>query len=130
MSPKKILIIDDDPDFVEATKVVLESKGYEVYFATNKGEAIERIKSKFPNLIIMDVMLDKMSDGFDLTRKLKSDERYKKIPILIVTAVGQKTGFKYSVAGGDKTWLPVEGYMEKPIEPGELVSKIEKLLGG
>lgn len=130
MSSKKILIVDDDPDFVEATKVVLESKGYEVYFATNKGEAIERIKSKLPDLIIMDVMMDRMSDGFDLTRKLKSDERYKKIPILMLTSVKTKTGFKFSAAAGDEGWLPVDDYAEKPLGPNELISKVEKLLSG
>lgn len=128
MTDKKIVIIDDDDDFVESTKVVLEAKGYNVFSAGNKQGGLERIEQNTPDLIIMDVMLEKMCDGFDLTRKLKSDEKYKKIPILMVTAVGDKTGFKFSAAAGDETWLPVDDYAEKPIEPEELISRVEKLL--
>ena len=130
MADRKILIIDDDKDFVLATKVVLESRGYEVSSAGNKEEAAERVKEMLPDLIIMDVMLDKMCDGFDLSRKLKTSEKYKKIPILMITAVGKNTGFKYSAEGGDKLWLPVDDYVEKPISPAALISKVEKLLGG
>lgn len=128
MTNKKIIIIDDDDDFVESTKVVLEAKGYNVFSAGNKQEGLERIEQNTPDLIIMDVMLEKMCDGFDLTRELKSDEKYKKIPILMVTAVGNKTGFKFSAVAGDETWLPVDDYAEKPIKPEELISRVEKLL--
>ena len=128
MSHKKILIIDDDADIVESTKIVLEAKGYKVFSAANKQNALIQVKEVMPDLIIIDVMLEKMSDGFDFSRELKSDEKYKKIPMLMLTAIGEKTGFKFSEVAGDKAWLPVDDYAEKPVKPEELISRIEKLL--
>ena len=128
MPSAKILMIDDDNDFVAATKVVLKTKGYEVYSAQNKEEGLEQIRQIMPDLIIMDVMMQKMSDGFDLSRKLKNDEKFKDIPILILTSLGDRTGFKFSGESVDKLWLPVDDYAEKPLKPEELLGKVEKLL--
>jgi len=128
MSVKKILIIDDDVDFVESTRIILEAKGYNLSSAGNREEGFEKVKQISPDLILMDVMMEKMSDGFDLTRKLKSEEKYKDIPILMLTAIGEKTGFGFSDVAGDKTWLPVDDYMEKPVAPEKLAAKVEKLL--
>lgn len=128
MAAKRILIIDDDVDFIESTRVVLEAKGYEVFSAQNKQEGLKEIEKISPNLIILDVMMDKMSDGFELAREFKADAKHKNVPILMLTAVGAKTGFKFSVVGGDNNWLPVDDYCEKPIEPKKLIEKVEKLL--
>jgi len=128
MSVKKILIIDDDVDFVESTRIILEAKGYNLSSAGNREEGFEKVKQISPDLILMDVMMEKMSDGFDLTRKLKSEEKYKDIPILMLTAIGEKTGFGFSDVAGDKTWLPVDDYLEKPVAPEKLAAKVERLL--
>lgn len=128
MAVKRILIIDDDVDFIESTRVVLEAKGYEVFSAQNTQEGLKEAERISPNLIILDVMMDKMSDGFELARKFKADAKHKNVPILMLTAVGAKTGFKFSVVGGDSDWLPVDDYCEKPIEPKKLIEKVEKLL--
>lgn len=128
MSAKKILIIDDDVDFVESTRIVLEAKGYKVSSAGNKEEGFEKVKQILPDLIVMDVMMETMSDGFDLSRKLKNDEKYKDIPILMLTAIGEKTGFGFSDVAGDKIWLPVDAYAEKPLTPEKLLARVEKLL--
>ena len=128
MESKKILIIDDDPDFVMATTVVLEAKNYKVFSAKDRKDGIEKVGRVLPDLIIMDVMMEKMSDGFELAREIKHDERYKKIPILMLTAVGEKTGFNFSKIAGDEAWLPVDDYAEKPIKPEELIASIEKLI--
>ncbi len=130
MTESKILIIDNDKDFVESAKVILEANDYKVFSAGNKEAGLKEIKQISPDLIIMGVMMEKISDGFDLTRKLKSEEKYKKIPILMITALGKKTGFKFSAAAGDKAWLPVDDYVEKPIKSDELISRVEKLLSG
>lgn len=130
MAKKKILVIDDDPDIIEFTKVVLEASSYDISSAATKKEGIEKIDKELPDLIILDVMMDKMSDGFDLSRELKSDEKCKHIPIIVITAVGDMTGFRFSHDGGDREWLPVEAYLEKPISAEKLVSKVERLLKG
>src|SRR3990167_323915 len=125
---EKILIIDDDIDVIEATKVVLGTKGYQVFSAVNKQEGFERVEGVVPDLIIMDVMMERMNDGIDLTRKLKQDSRYQRIPILMLTAVGQVTGFKFHVGEDDNFLLPVDDYCTKPLSLEVLLSKVEKLL--
>ncbi len=129
MSAKKIFIVDDDIDYINGTKVVLESVGYEVGYITSPKEAVENIERFGPDLIIMDVMMEKMSDGFDLSREVKNDDRFKDIPIMMVTAVGDETGFHFSAEAGDRAWLPVDDFIEKPISPDELITKVAGLLG-
>jgi len=128
MQSKKILIIDNDSGFVTSTAALLEAKGQNVSSANNKKDGLEKIEQFMPDLIILEAMLDKIYDGFDLSRELKSDEKYKKIPIFLLTAIGQKTGFSFSEAGGDKSWLPVDDYADKPLKSEELISRIEKLI--
>jgi CheY-like chemotaxis protein len=124
----KILIIDDDPDIVEAMKVVLESKNYEVAITKSGEEGLKKTKEGKPDLIILDVMMESMDKGFDVSRNLKKDENYKSIPILMLTAIKEKTGLGFEKEAGDPDWLPVDGYCEKPLKPDELISKVETLL--
>lgn len=124
----KILIIDDDPDIVEGMKVVLESRNYEVGSAKSGREGLEKVKSDRPNLIILDVMMESIDKGFDVARELKQDKAYKDIPIIMLTAIKEKTAFDFKQEAGDKTWLPVDDYCDKPINPEELISKVDSLL--
>ncbi|GAG57355.1 unnamed protein product [marine sediment metagenome] len=78
----KILIIDDDPNFVEATKAILKNKSYEVVAAYDKNEGMEKINSERPDLILLDIMMEKLDDGFNICYKLKHDPELKKIPVL------------------------------------------------
>jgi len=124
----KILIIDDDPDIVEAMKVVLESKNYEVAIAQSGEEGLEKARQIKPDLIVLDVMMESTDKGFDVARNLKKDENYKDIPILMLTAIKEKTGLGFEKEAGDPDWLPVDGYCEKPLKPDELISEVENLL--
>jgi two-component system alkaline phosphatase synthesis response regulator PhoP len=128
MGQIKILIVDDDPDITEAMKVVLENQGYNVDNAKDSSEGLEMIKASRPDLIILDVMMNTLSEGFILSRELKKDPKYKHIPILMVTSVKQKTGIDFETAAGDETWLPVEGYLNKPVKPEVLLEKVKSLL--
>ena len=123
----KVLIIDDDPDFVESVKVVLESQ-YEVAMASDGREGLRVVREENPDVIILDAMMTLMSEGFEVSRKLKRDPEYKHIPILMLTAFRQRTGFDFKPEAGDEVWLPVEDYVDKPIPPSELLARIEKLL--
>ncbi len=123
-----ILIIDDDPDIIEAMTVVLENKGYEVRRARDGAEGMERLKEARPDLIILDVMMRTSQEGFELSRELKHNAQYQDIPILILTAVKQKTGLDFKDTAGDASWLPVEEYLDKPIRPDVLLEKVGKLL--
>jgi len=125
---KKILIIDDDKDYGEALKIVLESNGFKVHIVLNVQDGRKTIEADRPELIILDVMMDRHTDGFDLCYSLKHDEKYKNIPILMVTAVTGKTGFKFSPET-DGEYLQADDYVAKPIPASELLLRVKKLIG-
>ena len=125
--PAKILIIDDDKDFVNATKMILETKSYKILFAYDTDAGMKIIESERPDLIILDVMMKRMSDGFKLCYQLKHDPEYKNIPVIIITAVTQKTGLRFSPKT-DGEYLEAEDLIAKPIKPDELLNKVENLL--
>jgi CheY-like chemotaxis protein len=124
----KILIVDDDPDIVESMKVVLEDKGYQVISASSGQEGLKNVEENKPDLIILDIMMETGDKGFDVCRQLKKDQNYKHIPILMLTAIKDKTGLDFKKEAGDEVWLPVDAYVDKPLKPQELISKIEVLL--
>ncbi len=124
---KRILVVDDDVDIVEALKTVLEAYGYEVDTARSGTECLTRVSEQRPDLIILDVMMERDTEGFHVSYKLKGDPATKSIPILVLTAIGKKFGFKFS-READEDYLPVEDFLEKPVEPRELVSHVEALL--
>ena len=123
---KKILIVDDDPDLVEAVSTILENKGYEVAAAYGGIEGLEKAKTENPDLIVLDVMMpDK--DGYQVCKELKGDPKYSSIPILLLTAVVSKIPTtRYTQQMGMET--EADDYVDKPVEPEELVKRIEALL--
>lgn len=123
----KILIIDDDPDFVEATKTILESKSYEVVAAYDKNEGMEKISSEKPDLILLDIMMKKIDDGFTLCYKLKHDPELKKIPVLAISAITEETGLKFS-SETDGEYFEADDYVEKPVKADDLLERVAKLL--
>lgn len=129
MSDKKhnILIVDDDMDYGEALKIVLENQGYLIRHASNIRDGRAYIEKERPDLIILDVMMEKMTDGFNLCSELKNDKTCSTIPILMVTAVTDKTGFKFSPET-DGEYLQADDYVSKPIPVSDLVSRIKKLI--
>jgi two-component system alkaline phosphatase synthesis response regulator PhoP len=124
---KKILIIDDDKDYGEALRIVLESNGFAVDHVLNIDDGRKSVEKSRPDLIILDVMMDKHTDGFDFCYDLKHDEECQKIPILMVTAVTEKTGFKFSPET-DGEYLQADDYVAKPIPVAELLSRVNKLI--
>ncbi|HEX15964.1 MAG TPA: response regulator transcription factor [Deltaproteobacteria bacterium] len=123
---KKILIVDDDPDLVEAVSSILESKGYDVVAAYGGVEGLEKAKTERPDLIVLDVMMpDK--DGYQVCKELKADPEYRSIPILLLTAVVSKISTtRYTQQMGMET--EADDYIDKPVEPEVLVQRIEALL--
>jgi CheY-like chemotaxis protein len=127
---KDILIIDDDRDLVSSIRIVLESKDYNVRAAYNGKEGFGKIEEKTPDLIVLDVMMATDTEGFDLAFKLKNNPKYQDIPIVMITAFPKKMAEE----GPDKfqhilgeSW-PVSHFLEKPIDPEELLSTIEDIL--
>ena len=125
--PPKVLLIDDDLDFVKATRTILENKGYKIEAAYNKEEAMEKIEKVKPDLILMDIMMERMDDGFTICYKLKHDPDLKNIPVLAISAITQRTGFKISPKT-DGEYFEADDYMEKPVKPADLLKRVEMLL--
>ena len=125
----EILVIDDDPNFVVAMRTVLESKGYKVAAACNREEAMKVLKKHKPDLILLDIMMEKMTDGFDICYELKHDPEMKQIPVLAVSSITKETGFKFSPAT-DGEYFEADDFLEKPVTPTVLLERIERLLRG
>jgi CheY-like chemotaxis protein len=128
MGQGRILIIDDDPDITEAMTVVLENKGYAVTSAADGSAGMAQIQAERPDLIILDVMMRTSQEGFELSRQLKGSAEYQDIPILMLTAVKDKTGLDFKSTAGDESWLPVEEFLDKPVKPDVLLEKVASLL--
>ena len=117
-----IAIIDDDPDIIEASTLVLKSKGYDVTSASNPDDGYRIVMEEKPKLIILDVMMDEPDDGFFLAQKFRRENI--DTPILMYTSVSKTIGFEY----GSGEMVPVDDFVEKPISPDQLVEKVEALL--
>lgn len=128
MATARILIIDDDEDQIEAMSVVLTNKGYQVNSALSGDEGLKKAKSEKPDLVLLDVMMETNDKGFEVARGIRSDPSLAKTPILMLTAIREKTGFDFGREAGDEAWLPVDDYAEKPLRPDVLLTKVEKLL--
>jgi len=123
----KILLVDNDVDFVDMNKSVLEHHGYEVATAYSGEEGLEAVKLERPDLIVLDLMMEKHDTGFAFAKELKSDPIFRQIPILMLTSVAEATGFKFSLEE-DAYWMKTDDFADKPLLPKELVARIESLL--
>jgi len=124
---RTVIIIDDDPDVVEATKVILEGAGYGVETALGAPDGLERIRQGGIDCILLDVMMAKDTEGFHVAQDLKDDPATAGIPIVMMTSVGKKTGFEFSPET-DGDYMPVEAFLEKPVDPDRLLRTIEEVL--
>ena len=122
----KILLIDDDVDFVEATKTILESKPYEVIVAYEGEEGLQKAKKENPDLILLDIIMP-VKDGFTAAEQLKKDPKLSKIPVIMLTSYSAK-GAGTGIARGRGMALQAEDYVEKPVTPEELLRRVETYL--
>jgi CheY-like chemotaxis protein len=133
MEKPKILVIDDDPDLVESIRITLEANNYQVSSAGNGPEGLRLIKEIFPDLIILDVMMDSITEGFQVSQQIRSRDpqseykAYSKIPILMLTGISEKTHMKFSPEE-DEDYLPVDEFMEKPVRFEVLLEKVKTLI--
>ena len=125
MERKSVLIADDDEVFVEALTAVLEPR-YTVRTASNGKEALEGIREDPPDLLLLDVMMDYLSEGFDVARELRANPKTKAIPIILLTGVDQTYNYRMET---DESWVPCDRYLEKPIAAEKLLAEIQALIG-
>jgi len=128
MSKKtKILLVDNDVDFIDLNKAVLENSGFDVVVAYSSAEGLDRVRFEQPDLIVLDLMMEKHDSGFGFAKAMKADPTTKNIPILMLTAVGSETGMEFSQEL-DGYWMKTDDYANKPLLPEDLVKKINELL--
>jgi CheY-like chemotaxis protein len=121
-----ILIVDDDPDIREAAKIILETQPYKLTFASNGEECLGQVKKSTPDLILLDLLMPQ-KDGFEVIKELRAYHSYPRIPILILTAVRKEAGDRrYELETGLS--MDVDDYVEKPIQPNDLIHRVEKIL--
>jgi DNA-binding response OmpR family regulator len=123
----RILLVDDDVDFIDLNKAVLENNGFDVVTAFSGREATDKVNFERPDLIVLDLMLEKHDTGFAFAKALKANPLHQKIPILMLTAVAGETGYDFSQEL-DGYWMKTDDYASKPLLPEELIKRVTMLL--
>jgi len=132
MNKKSILIIDDDPDQRLVVRLPLEAAGYDVKEATNSEEGRKMVLETKPDLIVLDVMMDSTTAGFQLALELhnrETDSEFKELrntPIIMLTAIHSTTPLRFAP---DEDYLPVQTFLEKPVDPDLLLTKVRGFIG-
>ncbi len=124
----KILIIDDDPDFQEATRMVLLAAGFEVSSAYDAEDGVAKVEADKPDLVILDVVMPSDHEGFEVARRIREDLKLRDLPIIILSAVHEVKGVSYRFAPDDE-YLPVDVFLDKPTTQQQLCDKVRELLG-
>jgi CheY-like chemotaxis protein len=124
---KSILLVDDDPDFLEQNRMLLEANGYAVRTALSGRECLAQVEAGRPDLIILDMVMGERQEGFDVSRELRNSEYTKGIPLVMITSVNDAIPFRIEP---DRTWLPVDALIEKPVDPLLLLSVVQRICGG
>jgi DNA-binding response OmpR family regulator len=125
----KILVVDDDRDYQAATRQALEGARYEVVSAYTKQKGLAALKSEAPDLVILDIMMLKTTDGFDFLYEMKADPDGKKPPVLSISCISKALGMKFSPTT-DGDYFPADDFLAKPVGPGELLAHVRALLAG
>jgi CheY-like chemotaxis protein len=124
---RTVLLVDDDADFVAMNRMLLERNGYSVRVAYSGRQCLEQVSALRPDIIILDMVMESQSDGFDVSRELRNSEHTKGIPLVMITSVNDSIPFRLEP---DRTWLPVDALLEKPVDPQLLLAVVGKALGG
>jgi CheY-like chemotaxis protein len=122
-----ILVVDDDPDFVEYTRIVLESQGYRVQTAATADSALRMMRENKPDLVLLDVMMSYVLDGLNVTRQMRDDPELKTVPVIMISAIVSRE--EAGVFPTDE-YLAVDAFMTKPVDPADLLRQVARLLGG
>jgi CheY-like chemotaxis protein len=121
----KILVVDDDPDFVLINRMILEAEGYEVLEAANGSEAMEMICQERPDLILLDVMMSTILEGVDLSKAIESDPKIRDIPIVMISSIATS---EYAADFPDDERIPIAAWISKPIQPAVLLKTVRRFV--
>ncbi|MGQ9609664.1 MAG: response regulator [bacterium] len=121
----KILVVDDDPDFVEITRIILESKNYEVVTASDGKQALDVMRKEKPDLVLLDIMMAQPLDGLNVSQEMMEDSELKKIPVVVVSSI---TDSIHAGKFPTDQYLPLDDWLTKPVTPDTLLNKVELYL--
>jgi len=122
----KVLLVDDDPDFIEANSIILDASGFEVLTASSGAEGLKKVEDKKPDVVVLDVMMENADEGFAVARKIRR-KLHSDVPIIMLTSVAQATGYTFKPED-HPDFFPVDQFLEKPVPPATLVRKIRDAL--
>lgn len=128
MEKKKIFIIDDDPDILESLKVILQSHDYDVDTASNRDEGIELCSSQKPDLIILDIMMEKDLDGYGMLNDFRKEGSLMDVPIIMYSGMAEQIGVNFRSAIEDEKLFPLVSFVDKRDGTKELIPEVKKLL--
>ena len=122
----KVLVVDDDPDFVKVTAKVLEKAGHEVVSAANGAKALKAMRQDTPDVVLLDIMMSYILDGLDVSREMADDPALAEVPVIMVTSL---TGVTGSGMFPTDEYIPVDEWLSKPVEPEVLLARVEEASG-
>lgn len=125
---KQLLIIDDDPDFVDGIRSILKTAEYEVDVAYNPKDGFKALQSKPYDLLLLDIMMGRGAEGVMIARKIRKDPKLREIPVLIITGIREQMAFLFPGQAVHPHFVPVDELVEKPVEPKLLLEKVSTLL--
>ena len=123
---KKILVVDDDPDYQMICDMILKGAGYQVAQAFDGSQAIAALERSQPDLILLDVMMSSVLEGVEVCKRIKSDPRLQGVPIIMISSI---TTSEYASAFPDDERIPIDAWMTKPIQPEALVKTVKRFIG-
>ena len=122
----KILVIDDDTDFVLVSRAILESEGYEVLEAANGSEALEMMRRDRPDLVLLDVMMSTTLEGVDVSKEIESDPNLEDVPVVMISSIATS---EYAAEFPDDERVPIAAWISKPIQPAVLLKTVRRFVG-
>ena len=127
-SPRKLLIIDDDPDFVEGIKSILEAADYDVDAAYNPKDGLQALHTQPYDLLLLDIMMGRGAEGIMIARKMRKDPKLRELPVLIITGIREQIAFLFPGGPVHPRFVEVDELVEKPVEPKLLLERVSALL--
>ena len=121
----RILVVDDDPDFVEITRTILESSGYEVATAANGDQGLRVMKAQVPDLVLLDVMMSNVLDGLSLSHAIRKDPAFTAVPVIMISSIADSPSA--GMFPTDES-IPIDAWISKPVRADDLLKKVAKLL--
>jgi len=122
----RVLLVDDDPDFIEANSIILNASGFEVLTASSGAEGLRKVEEENPDVVVLDVMMENTDEGFAVARQIRR-RLHSEVPIIMLTSVGRVTGYDF-IPEEHPDFFPVDMFLEKPVPPTTLVQKIKEAL--